>query len=160
MDSEKLLRHLEESWRIEGLAYNVKWEAPEHPVRLLFTAAQDFLALEEITVPDMCALVAEIEPGALLRDKEGMDVRVGGHVAPRGGIEIATSLEHILLYVHNSTLRTPYWTHKEYETLHPFTDGNGRSGRLLWLWQMEKFHGGTELSFLHWHYYASLNAGR
>ena len=48
-------------------------------------------------------------------------------------------------------------THVEYETLHPFTDCNGRSGRMIWLWQMlkqDRLVAG--LSFLHSWYYSSL----
>ena len=38
------------------------------------------------------------------------------------------------------------WTaHCEYEALHPFTDGNGRSGRAIWLWLMHD----ASLGFLH-----------
>ena len=51
-----------------------------------------------------------------------------------------------------------YVLHCRYESLHPFTDGNGRSGRALWLWMM----GGIEeapLGFLHTWYYQSLEAG-
>lgn len=48
----------------------------------------------------------------------------------------------------------PWEVHIAYEMLHPFTDGNGRSGRMLWAWQMRNF----PLDFLHTFYYQTLNA--
>ena len=47
-----------------------------------------------------------------------------------------------------------------YETLHPFMDGNGRSGRILWAWQMIEHNiaPGLSLGFLHAYYYQTLAA--
>ena len=55
---------------------------------------------------------------------------------------------------------TPYDIHRRYETLHPFMDGNGRSGRILWAWQMihHDIRPGLSLGFLHAFYYQTLDA--
>ena len=112
------------------------------------------MALDKITVPDLEIFVAVVQPGARLRRELGWDVRVGNHIAPPGGPIIETQLEELLARDMGA-----YHKHNVYETLHPFTDGNGRSGRVLWLWQM----GGIEhapLGFLHQWYYQSLEAVR
>ena len=60
-------------------------------------------------------------------------------------------LQHLL-----ESSAAPYEAHKWFEALHPFTDGNGRTGRIYWLWQMQKMGLSTELGFLHTYYYQSL----
>lgn len=72
------------------------------------------------------------------RSKVGMDVRVADHIPPPGGPDIRPALEEILERV-NDPDACPWETHILYETLHPFMDGNGRSGRILWARQM--YHG-------------------
>ena len=52
----------------------------------------------------------------------------------------------------------PWVFHVQYERLHPFTDGNGRSGRALWAWQMMRRREGLALGFLHRFYYQTLVA--
>ena len=51
-------------------------------------------------------------------------------------------------------------THNDYENLHPFTDGNGRSGRMLWAWQMRNDDDAMARGFLHTFYYQTLSACR
>lgn len=94
-----------------------------------------------------------------LREQEGMDVRVGSHVAPKGGPLVVSSLTELLATTDEAG---PIEFHVAYETLHPFMDGNGRTGRALWAWQM--FHRGhfqaIDRGFLHSFYYQVLEASR
>ncbi len=98
--------------------------------------------------------------GGPLRNKVGMDVRVGKHLPPPGGPLIVRKLERILESI--TTNNGPPWLlHREYERLHPFMDGNGRSGRALWAWQIlhhDIWPRTLELGFLHPAYYAALEA--
>lgn len=108
-------------------------------------------------VADLEAFVAQIAPGHRLRDHYGMNVRVGDHVPPSGCPEIRASLETLLERVaEGADLYHPWQCHVDYETLHPFTDGNGRSGRVLWLWQMQV----APIGFLHQFYYQTLSNSR
>ena len=112
---------------------------------------QRFLDLSHPTVKDLETFVSIYEPGVQLRTRLGMNVSVGSHIAPVGGAYIWSALEDILERAIADTSRT-YETHLAYENLHPFTDCNGRSGRMLWLWQM----GAAPLGFLHTFYYQTL----
>ena len=48
-----------------------------------------------------------------------------------------------------------------YEMLHPFMDGNGRSGRALWAWMMLRLgQDPFALLFLHRFYYQTLENSR
>jgi hypothetical protein len=86
-----------------------------------------------------------------------MNVRVGNHVAPIGGPEIRIRLRKLLRQA-GTPDATPFHIYCAYEHLHPFTDGNGRSGRALWLRMM----GGPDyapLGFLQHFHHQALAAG-
>lgn len=113
-----------------------------------------------ISVEDMCELVSVFQPGALLRVADGMNVSVGGYLAPAGGITILLRLGDLLRDVETKSVNA-YHAHVRYELLHPFMDGNGRSGRILWWWMMHRDGGyNMKLGFLHNFYYQTLRNAR
>lgn len=144
----KLMYFLNESNRIEGIQRPVtKYENG---------AAEIFMGLNQLTVADVSNIVNIFEPKARLRDQFGLNVTVGDYVAPHGGPEIRTHLKDILTDV-SLNRHHPIYCHKDFENLHPYTDCNGRSGRLVWYWQMQKFDFQIYGTFLHTFYYQALN---
>lgn len=154
MKTEHLREFLIESNKIEGI-YAV-------PLAQSIEISKWFLKLDSIEIRNLEALLHIFQPGAKLRDKPGMDVRVGNHRPMRGGSEIPILLNNLLGYMRANYPMSPFGLHQEYENLHPFSDCNGRSGRMLWLWQMVNLGYGykPELGFLHTFYYQSLEHGR
>lgn len=130
-------------------------------------AHEMILSLSKIDVPDLCDFVKVIcgrklrdKDGMELRDQHGMNVRIGSHYPPKGGFRVVDKLVNILEMAHGDKVH-PYIVHCEYEMLHPFMDGNGRSGRALWLWQMLRRGADPyQIPFLQWWYYLSLDRYR
>lgn len=143
---EGLRDFVRESNKIEGIDYS---KDNAHLIALTV-----FLNLDRITVEDMESFVSSVQPGARLRISDHMNVRIGGHVPIGGGPVVKTMLMDILRSANTHTV-TAFHNHLAYENLHPFMDGNGRSGRALWLWQMKPSLVECS-SFLHMFYYQTL----
>lgn len=131
---------IEESNRIEGIEGVSARDIQAHEI---------FLSEPVITLEALVKFVDLIQPGAVLRNRVGFNVRVGNHIAPPGGPNIEDHLRTLLTRNDLSA----WERHTRYLNLHPFTDGNGRSARALWLWER---HGYCPLGFLHTFYYETL----
>ena len=120
-----------ESNRIEG----IDGVAPDDMM-----AHEELLSLRELSVKDIERFVSLVQPNAILRRPVGLNVRGGNYVAPPGGPKIEPALEKLLGLVNRDWVEeghcdpAAYKAHLAYENLHPFSDGNGRSGRAIWLW--------------------------
>lgn len=132
-----------ESNRIEGIL--------REPTSEEIAVHEEFLGLSAVTIPDLENFVNICQPGEVLRDIPGLDVRVGSYYPPEGGPLIK---QQLTLLLEDIDIHDAFDIHQRYETLHPFTDVNGRSGRVLWLYQM---NGDVSLGFLHRWYYQSLD---
>jgi len=144
-----LVSFANESNKIEGMQKAKGYE---------LDALAAFLSLQSVTVADLETYVSLVAPGHELRRRVGLNVRVGNHIAPPGGPEIELELQSML---ENIWSFSAFENHLAYETLHPFSDGNGRSGRALWLWQhiqSDDAYRAFELGFLHTFYYETLAA--
>jgi Fic/DOC family len=143
-----------ESNRIENIV--------REPSRGEIEAHAWLLSLDVLHVPDIVEFVLEVAGGnAPLRSQPGMNVRVGGHLPPPGGPEIPKALDELLGLISDSRQLTPFEAHCRYETLHPFLDGNGRSGRAIWAWQMQDLgRDPFALTFLRSFYYQALDGYR
>jgi hypothetical protein len=149
---DKLVGFIRESNKIERIDREVT-------IGEIF-AYKAFLGLKEITIEDVCDFVGEIEPRAILRNREGRNISIQGaeHLPPPGGLLIEDDLRRLLVRV-SSLMLTPFHAHVRYERLHPFTDGNGRSGRAIWAWQMKNLAAQPfALPFLQRFYYQTIDA--
>ena len=114
-----------------------------------------FMRLETLSISELESFLKIYRPGAHLRMYPGQDVCVGPHVPPKGGQHILAQLQALLIYI-NSKQIDAWSAHVQFEALHPFSDGNGRVGRILWYAMCAKMWR-VDLGFLHGFYLQTLN---
>jgi len=142
---------IRESLRIEDIH--------REPTSAEIAEAERFDALKEVQLQDLEQFVSIYQPGAKLRTQPGMNVYIGDHCPPRGGPEVLAKTCGLLQMANDRSLGA-YDLHHKYESLHPFLDCNGRSGRMLWYWMMKHEQVWMRsLGFLHSWYYQSLAKG-
>lgn len=150
--THRLRPFLRESLAIEGIY--------REPTAEELDVTLDFILMPEVGLWNVVALVDVYAPGHVLRDNSELNVRVGNYVAPKGGKKLVQSLEMHMSEINHGAI-SPWHAHVAYEMLHPFTDGNGRSGRALWAWHMLKIGSDPfSLPFLHRWYYQTLENSR
>lgn len=148
--SNTALAFIAESNRIEGINRGVTEAELE---------AHQVILASHLTVADVEAFVGVVA-GAPMRRYSDQNVRVGSHRPIAGGPHVERELAYLLEAIRDDVL-TPYDAHQQYEHLHPFMDGNGRSGRAVWAWHMlQRGQDPFALPFLHRWYYQSLDAAR
>jgi hypothetical protein len=148
---QRLEAFVRESSRIEGIHRD--------PTPAEIKTHKTFIARKRVKIEHVTQLVSVCQPNAVLRATPDVPgVRVGNHIAPPSGPQIVLNLGMLLTEIEAREI-TPWAAHLRYETLHPYTDGNGRSGRAVWLWHMTLLgHQRRALSigFLHSFYYQTL----
>lgn len=125
------------------------------PTQAEIAASERFLDLVQPKATDMGDMQAVFSPDRPLREHPGMNVSIGNYLAPPGGPQIVQQLNKIMRDARGGL--HPWKVHVRFVHLHPYLDGNGRTGRMLWAWCMKRQAlDPFALPFLHRFYYQTL----
>lgn len=150
----RLTDFVRESNLIEGITRDPTNDEVQAHERLML-----LFQVHATAIGDFQAIIA---PGKPIRERADMNVTVGGYVAPEGGPNIVRRLQAICRKANSAANEIEAWQiHVAFEILHPYIDGNGRTGRALWAWTMRGIgRDPFALPFLHRFYYQTLSAAR
>ena len=130
------------------------WEEVQNYVKALEYGVQE-LGKQKVSVDLVCALHKILMQGARGQDKNpgeirqkqnwignrySRDIRDATFVPPHPN-DLPETLKDLEEFWHNDSLQIPNLikvaiTHYQFETIHPFSDGNGRAGRILIILQL------------------------
>ena len=162
IDIEKLKQHpwyelVHESNKIEGFPDNVEMDLASLRALEALSILDTEVGLNHMIIRKIQEDITKCQPDlwdkykGSYRSTTMTDVSVGGKNAP-SYMEVQSLMEQ---WLENFQKRTPKENHIEFERIHPFADGNGRTGRILMWWQ-EMADGGEPTLIRYderWEYY-------
>lgn len=142
MNDKLIALMLQESNDIES--HGPEWDKVNTPEDLANSVlAWEYLTDQDMLTPEVIETVhwlitrRSLPKGerGVMRSHNGYEVSVGG----RSGLTWRAVASAMQDWTHPLLLhRTPKDSHISYEKIHPFVDGNGRSGRMIYYWQLAK----------------------
>jgi Fic family protein len=134
------LAELAQDERIRGFGEQARLVA--NNITILRRSSQDLVDTDQVTIEDIVALHAVLLPEERHHGLRQVQNWIGGsnwhpldaEFIPPSWEQVATLLDDLVGYLNGSSngpLIQAALVHAQFETIHPFTDGNGRVGRAL-----------------------------